>query len=419
MQWERRSATGLGIYKPKTFKSLDTDLLTEEARAALHEEGIICVTSVVNKEMIQHMKKSIVGDFHGATVRYRMNEVLSNIPHRHPHAREISDNLAVLQRASLPPRQRAPLDGVLDKHRIPLSPSSQLCRVAPGVRHVFSRLYGVDQEDLCMAPDAIRIIFEQHVASGSSVKPLGQSPDQVMYRRLNGTWQPPHRHTAYEAYNKELKRRLGDSPVECGGVMGLITLTDFRSGQQAADGTMAVGPCLVAVPSCDVEMERVYTLGEKASTQKVRMESVRRYQPLTDNEIEQCMDAFACIEAPAGALILYRRDLPVAFNYGDPESAEPNPADPYKLAYAAVASTWIPRSAQLEHERDRAMELFRKKSKSTAMYEMRSLTRAQVRQKIRGWRLKRKKEEIQDDTDALNDIDESYCKTLKLQLSVI
>ena len=393
------------------------DTTVEEVRAVLKEEGIAVVTSVVDTETIERMKQSILGDFHNATVRYRMSELLSRIPNRQLHANEIRDNLAVLQQQLLPPRQRVPIDGVLNKHRIPLTTSSQLCRVAPGIRHVFSRLWGVDQEDLCQRPDATRIIFEQHVASGCSDMPLGQSPEQVMFRRLNGTWMPPHYQTAFEAYSLELKRRLGsESPMEF-GVMGLLTLTGFRSGPPAVDNTVAVGPCLVAVPSCKVPMKRVYHLSEKASTKQVRQASVRRFQALTDDELDACMDDFACIQAPAGSLILYRRDVPIAFNYGDPEAANVDHDNPYKLAYTAVASSWIPRSAQLENERDRCLNLFRNKSRDTALYEMRTLTRAETEKKKRAWRMKRKTES--DSSDALCDIPQEHCRSVKLQLSAL
>lgn len=417
-QWEKLSTeSGLRIFRPPTFKAGQLDI--EAARKALSEVGIVVVTSVLSAEGVDQMVKSILEDFHRATTRYRMNELLARVPGRQISAFEVHRSLGALQRPLLPPRERVAIDGVLNGHRMPLTSCAQLRRVHPAARHVFSQLYGVEADDLCQQPDAARVIFEQHLANESLEKPHGMSPEEIMFRRLNGTWQPPHRFTGYQAYQSELERRLGDKCHCKFGIVGLLSLTDFRGGPTQADGSVQVGPCLTAVPAYKQSaMRRVHTLGHMAGPVAARRAALRRYQVLNDDELEDCMDDFSCIVAPAGSLVLWRRDLPVAFNSGNSSMAEPDVTNPYKVAYAAQQITWLPRYAQLESERDKSLHFMRHKPTSTTLYEMRSLTRPQVKNKRRGWRKKRKLDE-RDESDALNDIPIDFCQTLKIQLSAL
>ena len=106
-------------------------------------------------------------------------------------------------------------------------------------------------------------------------------------------------------------------------------------------------------------MKRVYTLDEMASTVAARA-AVRRYQILGDEELEEAIDRFACILAPAGSLILWRRDMPIAFNSSDLACAQPDASNPWKMAYAAQQISWIPQHTQLQVN-DKVNELVCKK----------------------------------------------------------
>ena len=203
--------------------------------------------------------------------------------------------------------------------------------------------------------------------------------------------------------------------------MGLINYVDCHYGRQKEDQKVSVGPCFVTVPRYKSEyMKRVYTLDEMATTIAARKAAVRRYQFLGDEELEEAVDKFACILAPAGSLILWRRDMPVCFNSGDPSCARPDATLPWKMAYASQQICWIPRHAQLNGERQRSLNIYSKRSLSTHLYEMKTLTIKQKQRRKTSWRFDNKKRKRQEDvSDALNDIPHNFCELLPIQMNAL
>lgn len=413
--------SGLRRYKPATFESLDTPSLRKQAIRVLEEEGVIIVTSVLTTHSVEAAKASLENDLRKSTVHYLMNELRQTMPKKRISAHDINNGIRRMTSVQpVPPLERAPVDGVLNNCRLPLSTCAQLRRVHPGIKHVFAQLYGVPADHLFQVPDAARVVLHSWMAERSSEHfPMGASPQQIMFRKLNGTWQEPYRNDSYMGYGRELKRRLGNTLIPF-GVMGLVHLASL-TGEDRCRTTqtgVAMGPCFVCRPCCKYEdMRRVHTIDEMARPQQARKQSVRKFQTLSDEELEIHMDHFACIEAEPGSLILWRRDLPVAFHSGDRELARPNAHDPWSMAYAAQQISWLPRHVQMQREKKQALRLFRNKSKSLHLYEMKTLSRARVRERQASWRAQHRKKRKRDvdDSDALNDVPVQHCELLHIQ----
>ena len=414
---DTRTESGLKIFKPQTFALLDGPLDAEAVRQSLREDGVCIISGVLPSNAIEMAKASLENDYRRATTSYLMNEISARMPLRSITHKQLLKGMNSMAGSAqpVPPRGIAPIDGALLEHRLPLTACAQMRRVQPQVRQIFARLYGIeDEEHMVHVPDAARVVLHRHLAeSSSSPARLGMSPQKIMQRRLNNTWQPPYRNDSYQGYGQELRRRLGQTAIDF-GIMGLICYEDSLCGKPKADRTVSVGPCFVTVPKCKRDsMKRVYTLKEMAGPAAARRQAVRRYQPLLDEELEECMDDFACILPPAGSLLLWRRDMPVAFNSGDRSSAMPEDNKPWKMAYAAQQICWIPRHAQMPNERNRSLSVFRKRSTHTGIYEMRAPTRAQWRRMASGTGVNKRKMIGED--DALNDVPEKFCTLLTIQ----
>ena len=422
-KWEKyRTESGLRIFRPTTFDLLKSPLDVEAARRALVEEGVILVTGVLPSNSVNMALASLENDYRRVTTSYLLKEIRNRMPTRRLSHQQLLESMNTMIGSAhpVPPLEQAPVDGVLRHHRLPLTTCAQLRRAQPEVRRIFAQLYGIEDDDnMAHVPDAARVILHAHVAERrDQAMPMGMSPQQQMWRLLNGTWQEPYRNDCYMGYGRELKRLLGKAAIDI-GIMGMMNYVDCHYGKQKESQSVSVGPCFVTIPRYKREdMKRVYTLDEMASTVAARKAAVRRYQILGDEELEEAIDRFACILAPAGSLILWRRDMPIAFNSGDLACARPDASNPWKMAYAAQQICWIPRHAQLQGERQRSMNLFSKRSLSVHLYELKTLTVKQKQRRMTSWKIKNKKRKrCAEVLDALNDIPQNFCDLLPVQLN--
>jgi hypothetical protein len=412
-----RTDSGLKIFKPQTWKApLDSADDISAIRHALATDGIVLVENALQSDAIKMGLASLENDLRRATAGYLMKEVARQLPDGHVTQADLSRALSAMTGSvsHVPSAEQGPIDGVLSEHRLPLTTCAQLRRVNPDVRRVFAQIYGVENDEaMIQPPDSARVILHRHLASRSSTSCMGMSPQQIMHRKLNGTWQPPYRNDSYLGYGDDLKRRLGKKAGVKFGIMGLIQYHSVPCGELKKNHKVSVGPCLVTVPGCErSSMRRVHVLPDFPTTKAARRQATRRMQVLTDEELEENIENFACILAPAGSLILWRRDLPVAFNMGDPAAAgESNNV----FAYAAQQVSWLPRHAQAPSERRSSLRLFETKSRSTHLYEMPTLTRAQLGRKKSSWRMNKKRKRESEIDDAYNDIPEEHCGLLLIQ----
>jgi hypothetical protein len=412
-----RTDSGLRIFKPQVFQApLDSADDISAVRHALATDGIVLVENALQSDAIKMGLASLENDLRRATAGYLMKEVARQLPDGHVTQADLSRALSAVTGSvsHVPPAEQGPIDGVLNEHRLPLTTCAQLRRVNPGVRRIFSQIYGVeDDEAMVQTPDSARVILHRHLASRSSTSCMGMSPQQIMHRKLNGTFQPPYRNDSYQGYGDELRRRLGERAGVKFGIMGLINYVTAPCGELKKNQTVSVGPCFVVIPGAKREsMRRVHKLPELPTTNMVRRQATRRMQVLADEEIDENINSFACVLAPAGSLILWRRDLPVAFNLGDPAAAGP---DAGICAYASQQVSWIPRHAQSPNERRSSLRLFETKSTSTHLYEMPAPSRPKLRRKKRSWRIKKRKRKESESDDEYNDIPEEHCCLLLVQ----
>lgn len=422
MQWptntDVKTESGLRLLKPKTFVS--TDVLEryevlEDVRNELRTVGIAVINGVLSESGVEKMKTSVVNDVHESLAHFRLQRFLETAPVDRLTQFQLEQALQSAQSPVLPPFQHLPVDGVFSTHRIPLTIHSQLRRLHPTTRAIFSRIYSTQVEDLCARPDSFRALFHEALAERSSKMPFGLSMEQEMFRKLNGSFQPPHRLTGYQGYQTELSRRLGDNcPVDY-GIMGLLNLTTSHTGPVSSSGTVRVGPGFVAVPYVTREAQKRTTfLDMMATPQAARRAALSRYDELTDDDLDSYNDKWTHVLVEKGSLLLWRRDIPIAFNIG--ECAEPT-SDPYELAYAAQAISWVPRYTQLPKEKYCSVSLFRSESDYRGLYEMRAPTYKQAERKIRKWGLYRKrKKDYVEMGDVLNDT--GGTELLKIQKEV-
>ena len=413
-----RTDSGIRIFKPQTWKApLESAADISAIRHALATDGIVLVENALQSDAIKMGLASLENDLRRATAGYLMKEVARQLPDGHVTQADLSRALSAMTGSvsHVPPAEQGPIDGVLSEHRLPLTTCAQLRRVNPDVRRVFAQIYGVDDEAMIQTPDSARVILHKHLASRSSTSCMGMSPQQIMHRKLNGTWQAPYRNDSYLGYGDDLKRRLGKKAGVKFGIMGLIQYHSVPCGELKKNHLVSVGPCLVTLPGAKREsMRRVHVLPDFPTTKAARRQATRRMQVLTDEELEENIENFACILAPAGSLILWRRDLPVAFKMGDPAAAgEP---DAGLFAYASQQVSWVPRHAQSPNERRSSLRLFETKSRSTHLYEMPAPSRAKLRRKKSSWRMRRKRKRKESESDdAYNDIPVEHCELLLVQ----
>lgn len=358
------SKSGLQVFNaPVANISVDRNYI-QRARAALKSVGFVILRGVVSDASVVIHSKSLVSDFkiHAGSKLPRA----INVGSKDLSANNIDHALSVIEKHVSAAFERAQLnlrgnliDGLLHIDGLPLTINAQLRRLHPGVRNVFARIYGVQQDDLLMYPEPARAVVSlpaTHILDEPTPADILQKqrpgPVSAMREKLAGAQQMPYRMTSRTGIVEEMKRRLTRGVLSF-DIMGAVCYTASRAhaldgeisptGKQAAalDAGFVFSPGKQNIPVANTN------IGPNPSTRKFRKMSTCSYQRVTDNELETLRYFFVPTEP--GDVILWRRDVPFAWKNFDKECTlreEQNSS----LLYGAQHIGWLPREGRLESE---------------------------------------------------------------------
>lgn len=348
--------TGLRVFYPERVSGVTSGNVSY-VRRVLRRDGIVVVADVLTPSEISSSLRSLRADI----MRSMHPERFLSESCPHPDSRVNFMALDALNGAPLcaPPCEWVP-DGIMEEHRWPLTVSSQIRRLHDGTRNIFSRLYDASASDMRMQPDNARVTFLSHTARGEKRISQGNSPRDAFSRVLNNAFMPPHRLNAFMGYGAEFSRTMENEMLDF-GVMGSLIYTDSDVDMSNDNGT---SPGFVCAPGVLIDPDKA---DEKCAAKK--------YQQLSDDEIEMLRTRWAFVPVNAGDLILWHRNLPHAWKHGDIAYAKrmlkEHHNDPWKLAFAEQRIAWVPLKAHPMYEKISSERAFKTGSKRHRMCELR------------------------------------------------
>lgn len=383
--------TGLRVFYPERFSSVLTSNVNY-VRRALRRDGVVIVSGVASNTECEIFRQSLVMDICRSLSPDRF--VNQSLPH--PDTRLNPAILSIMNSVEpncTPPTEWVP-DGIMEDHRWPLTVSSQVRRLHSGVRNTFSKLYDVSPEELAMQPDNARVTFSSITARGGKRINEGQSPRDAFSRVLNNAFMPPHRLNSHMGYGLEFQRAMENEVLDF-GVMGSLMLTTSRVDAHLENAT---SPGFVCAPGILSEPDR--SPGDCAS---------KKYQQLSDDEIEMLRTRWAFVPCVEGDLLLWHRNLPHAWKAGDRTVASSdvrsNPNKVWQMSFAEQRISWVPKRVHPPTSSLSSKKAFTTCSKRHRMCEMRKR-----RYHVNGKRRR---------TAVLKDIPKAMCVPLRAQIEAL